>query len=153
MNTRDLFQQLLETRKDAPGHQREIVNDFIEQYRLRRANLWFVERYLRNELRLHMHLTVANGVLVERGVRANRADFCAVIEHRVDDCIGEVGIGEFECLAAINKGDGGVQATMFVDVREFNQESQKPMPVITSMVRLQALDVCVGAVRYPVRNS
>jgi len=153
MDLRDLCQQLLESEKDVPDHHRKIVNNFIEQYRLRRANFWLVERYLRNELRFHVHLTVANNVLIENGERANRAEYCAVIEHRMCDGIGKIGVGDFECFTSINTGDGCTQASMFVDVREFNQESQHPMPIILSMVRLQALDVCVGEIGHPVRNS
>jgi hypothetical protein len=155
MDIDDLIQstkKFLETEIDIPGDQRKIVNDFTEQCHLRRSNLGFIKRYLRNELGFHMHLTIRRHFEASQMEGGGRTDLCAIVEHRVGNRVGELGVIDCEGFASINPGNGGIQATMFVDVRELNQESQKAMPVILSVVRLQSLDVCIGAVGNPVRN-
>ena len=137
--------ELLKVEKDIKDHERKIVNDFLEQCRLRRTDLRLVKRYLGNELRFHMHITLA------RRVQENAVNLCAVIEHGLKKGVGVAHRVE-EGHVSVNTGDGGIQAMVLVDVREFDQQPQGVMPVIPSIVRLQALDVCVGTVGNPIRN-
>ena len=111
--------QFLETDKNIKDDDRKVIDDFVEQCRLRRADLDLVKRYLRNELGLHVHIALAKHV---RG-RVNAVNLCAVIEHRMKKGVCEVQ-GTPKGLASIDSGDCGTQTAVFVDVREMGQPSQ-----------------------------
>lgn len=142
-----LYQELLEVRADVEDPRWEMVNNILYQGGLERSKLRFIERYLNNVLIVHFHGTLVYIDGVKRLV-----DFCATLEHGLDDRTAQPVLG-FYRMPSGDGGDNRVQMSMLVDVREYAQHPEKLMPVVHSVIRLQSLNECECSIGYASRDN
>lgn len=144
-----LTQKRLPKRLKRHKHVANTLHDAIENVGDRKPSTWpfFVERYLRFEVGIEVHLAW-DGVVGAFQFEAR--EFCAVFQCagrlRKDTMPDVHQIAEIQPLRA-NRGDGKVQDTVFITVIEV-VEQIKGMEVrrpIRSVVRLQPLDDCLHA--------
>jgi len=137
------LQELLEHGCDLEDKRWQAINDILNEGCLRRAKLRFVERYDRNVLSFHLH-----GSIVRNAGMPRLREFCAVIEKWRDNG-APIPFGMEEGVFPIDSGNDGIQATMFVDVRQFAEQSKQIGSFMPSVIRLQTLDECKRHIGNP----
>lgn len=131
-----LLEKLTKEQADPKDERWEIVHDLLYRGGLERSKFRFMERYSNGVLVFHLH-----GVLVDIHKMQRLVEFCATCEPWDEKRAGD---SAWPCndVPSMNCGNSGIQASMFVDVREEAQHPEKLMPAMRSIVRLQTLDEC-----------
>ena len=141
-----LAKELLELDCDPEDVRWQVVYDLAKRGALRGSEFRLIERYIKMDVTFHLHFS-----LQYVGVVMQRHNLCAVFEGNAQDHAGSaVTNGD---LASMSADHCGRKVTMLVDVREYNQEPEKVMPRIASVVRLQTLDECIRTAGHPVKQT